>query len=51
MKTELKKFSYQADNLEEAQTLPAYILDAVKLTSVSSIDEVLRYALVDKKAT
>lgn len=33
------------DNLAEAQTLPAYILDAVKLTPVTQIDEVLKKAL------
>jgi len=36
-----------ADNLREAQTLPAYILDAVKVTPVSSIDQVLAPAFVD----
>jgi len=35
-----------ADNLREAQGLPAYVLDAIKLTPVSNIDEVINAALV-----
>ena len=40
-----------AENLKEAQSLPEYMLDAVKLTPVSAIEEVLRISLVsvDKK--
>ena len=34
------------DNLKEAQGLPQYILDTVKLTPVGSIAEVLEHALV-----
>jgi len=34
------------DNLKEAQGLPSYILDGLKLTPVQTVDEVLRYALV-----
>jgi len=37
------------DNLEEAQRLAAYILDNVKLTPVTRIEEVLNHALVPKK--
>jgi len=35
-----------ADNLKEAQGLPSYILDAIKLTPVSTIDEVIRLSLI-----
>ena len=34
-------------NFKEAQELPSTILDALKLTPVQTIDEVLRHALVD----
>jgi ATP-dependent Lon protease len=34
-------------NFKEAQELPSNILDALKLTPVQTIDEVLRHALVD----
>ena len=37
-----------ADNLPEAQTLPPYILQALKVTPVRSIDEVLQHALIRK---
>jgi len=36
------------DNLEEAQTLPPYILNVVKLTPVSNIGQVLEHALIDE---
>jgi ATP-dependent Lon protease len=36
------------DNLKEAQGLPPYILDAVQLTPVQTIAEVLEHALVDR---
>ncbi len=42
----VKEVLLPADNLKEAQELPSYILDAIKLTPVHTIDEVLRYALV-----
>ena len=42
----VKEVLLPADNLKEAQELPSYILDAVKLTPVQSVNEVLRYALV-----
>jgi ATP-dependent Lon protease len=35
------------DNLAEARLLPQYILDAVRITPVQSIDEVLAAALLD----
>jgi ATP-dependent Lon protease len=34
-----------ADNFKETQELPSYILDAMKLTPVQTIDDVLRHAL------
>ena len=34
------------DNMKEARELPSYMLDAVKLTPIQAVDEVLRYALV-----
>jgi len=42
----LKEVLLPADNLKEAQGLPAYVLDAVKLTPVSTIDEVIRMSLI-----
>ncbi len=42
----VKEVLLPADNFKEAQELPSYILDAVKLTPVQTIEEVLRYALV-----
>ncbi|HQA80275.1 MAG TPA: BREX system Lon protease-like protein BrxL [Methanoregulaceae archaeon] len=36
------------DNMNDAQLLPAYILEKVKLTPVSTIEEVLDHALVKK---
>jgi len=44
----VKEVILPSDNLAEAQTLPAYILDAVKLTPVTQIDEVLEEALASK---
>lgn len=44
----IKEVILPADCLAEAQGLPRYILDAVKLTPVQSIDEVLTRALVGK---
>jgi hypothetical protein len=43
----VKEVLLPADNLKEARELPSYILDAMKLTPVQTVDEVLRYALVD----
>jgi len=42
----VKEVLLPADNLKEAQELPSYIRDAIKLTPVQSVDEVLRYAFV-----
>jgi len=42
----VKEVLLPADNLKEAQELPSYILDTIKLTPVQSVNEVLRYALV-----
>jgi len=42
----VKEVLLPADNLKEAQGLPAYVLDAVKLTPVSTIDEVIRMSLI-----
>lgn len=36
-----------ADNLKEAQGLPAYLLEAITITPVQRIDEVLARALVE----
>jgi hypothetical protein len=43
----IKEVLLPADNLREAQGLPRYILDAVKLTPVQSIDEVLKASLLE----
>jgi ATP-dependent Lon protease len=42
----VKEVVLPADNLKEAQGLPSYILDGMKLTPVSSIGDVLGAALV-----
>jgi ATP-dependent proteinase. Serine peptidase. MEROPS family S16 len=42
----VKEVILPADNLKEAQNLPSYILDAVKLTPVNGIEEVLSHALI-----
>ena len=44
--TGIKEVLLPEDNLRDAQSLPPYILDAIKLTAVKSIDEVLGHALV-----
>lgn len=46
----IKEVLLPSDNLKEAQGLPAYILDAVKLTPVNTIDEVLKHALIGDEA-
>ncbi len=46
----IKEILLPADNMKEANCLPAYILDAVKLTPVNTIDEVLKLALLGDKA-
>ncbi len=43
----VKEVLLPADNFKEAQELPSYILDAIKLTPVQVIDEVLTQAFVD----
>jgi len=42
----VKEVLLPADNLKEAQELPSYILDTMKLTPMQTVDEVLRHALV-----
>lgn len=42
----VKEVLLPADNLKEAQGLPAYVFDAVKLTPVESIETVLEFALI-----
>ncbi len=42
----VKEVLMPVDNLKEAQGLPAYILDAVKLTPIESIAQVLELALI-----
>lgn len=42
----VKEVLLPADNLKDAQVLPAYILDAVKLTPIESIAQVLELALI-----
>jgi ATP-dependent Lon protease len=42
----IKEVLLPPENLEEAKGLPPYVLDAIKLTPVSSVEEVLRSALV-----
>jgi ATP-dependent Lon protease len=43
----VKEVLIPADNLKEARELPSYLLDAMKLTPIQTVNEVLRYALVD----
>ena len=43
----VKEILLPADNLKEAGELPSYILEAVKLIPIHSVDEVLRYALIE----
>jgi len=42
----VKEVILPADNLKEAQALPSYILDSVRLTPVRNIEEVLQVALL-----
>jgi len=42
----VKEVLLPSDNLREAQGLPPYILEAVKLTPVDAIEKVLEYALL-----
>jgi ATP-dependent Lon protease len=43
----VKEILLPVDNLKEAQELPTYILDSIKLTPVQTVDEVFMDALVD----
>ena len=42
----VKEVLLPADNLKEAQGLPSYILDSIKLTPVSTVEEVIRMSLI-----
>ncbi len=42
----VKEVLLPTDNLKEAQGLPSYILDAIKLAQVNNIDDVLKCALL-----
>lgn len=44
----IKEVILPTDNLKEAQTLPSYILDSIKLTPVGSIGQVVECVLVEK---
>ena len=46
----VKEVLLPADNLKEAEALPSYVLDGIKLTPVSSIDEVIEMSLVNTNA-
>jgi ATP-dependent Lon protease len=43
----VKEVLLPMDNIKEARELPSYMLDAMKLTPVQTVDEVLKYALGD----
>jgi len=45
----VKEIIIPYENMEEAKTLPSYILNALKLTPVNSIDQVLEIALLSRK--
>ena len=42
----VKEVLIPADNLKEAEGLPSYVLDAVRITPVRNIEEVLQVALI-----
>jgi ATP-dependent Lon protease len=44
----LKEVLLPADNVREAQSLPGYILGAIKVTPVRSVEEVLKKALLEE---
>jgi ATP-dependent Lon protease len=46
----VKEVLLPTDNLAEAQTLPAYMLEAMQLTPVQSVEEVLQKALLGTQA-
>lgn len=43
----IKEVLLPEENLKDAQALPSYILDAIKLTPVNSIEDVLKLALIE----
>jgi ATP-dependent Lon protease len=43
----VKEVLIPADNVKEARELPSYILDAMKLTPIHTVDEVLSCALIE----
>jgi ATP-dependent Lon protease len=45
----IKEVLLPEDNLRDAQSLPSYILDAIKITPVKSIEEVLEHALLPRQ--
>jgi ATP-dependent Lon protease len=45
----IKEVLLPEDNLRDAQSLPSYILDAIKITPVKSIEEVLAHALLPRQ--
>ncbi|MCX6345183.1 MAG: BREX system Lon protease-like protein BrxL [Armatimonadetes bacterium] len=45
----IKEVLLPAENLDEAKGLPSYILDAIKLTPVKSIEDVIKSALVTEE--
>jgi len=45
----VKEVLLPADNLKEAEGLPSYVLEGIKLTPVSSIDQVFVNALINDK--
>jgi len=47
----IKEVLLPTDNLKEAEGLPTYILEAIKLTPVNTIDEVLRHAICEYAAS
>lgn len=42
----VKEVLLSADNLKEAEGLPSYVLDGIRLTPVTTIDEVLHISFV-----
>ena len=44
----VKEVLLPADNLKEAEGLPSYVLDGIRLTPVSTIDKVIEVALVNE---
>ncbi|AOV98893.1 BREX system Lon protease-like protein BrxL [Dehalococcoides mccartyi] len=44
----VKEVLLPADNLKEAESLPAYILDKIKITPITEVQEVIKQALVNE---